>query len=78
MKQLQEMVEELEKHLQTKKQNLHSLNAYKLGQIRNIEIKLLAFSETIRKVSDDPTLKNQIISNFKETKKEIINEIDSL
>ena len=79
MKELFQILSEMQKHLEQKKQALSNpLDSYTLGKLQNIENKILNFKKIIPEVTLDPTQKNVIITNFSKTKEEIIKDIDNL
>jgi hypothetical protein len=68
MNELFQMASDLEMHLHRKEQFLEDQDAYISGKIKNIRAKISNFKERIKDVSNDPTLKNQILFNFNSTR----------
>jgi hypothetical protein len=78
MKELYDLSEKLENELNQKDKELQGTNdssIYLAGNLENRKIDVLAFTNSIKHVSKDPFLKNEIIKNYKNAAKKIIEEI---
>ena len=78
---LEELVIKLQAVLTKKEEELSSqqdYNAYSIGHINNRRIEIESFSKSIKKVSNDPSLKKEILNNFTIEANRIIIEISMI
>ena len=78
MKELYDLSEQLENELSQKEKELQEKNDCSIYLVDNLENRkkdVLAFTDSIKHVSKDPFLKNEIIKNYSNEAKKIKEEI---
>lgn len=81
MKELDIIVQDLKKYLESKELELKqdpNFNAYTLSHLQNRQSDIVNFQFAAKNCETDPFFKNQIIKNFKKEANKIKSEIDAI